>query len=121
GNFNAFVVPTHLNAADVNIIAVDWTPGSTMYSQGLGNAPQCGEVIAQFMNIFITTFGYNPNNFFIVGTGLGGHIAGIAARNAAGPIPHIVALDPSYHGWTHHPAILSSSDADVVEVLHTSA
>lgn len=30
-------------------------------------------------------------------------------------------MDPSLHGWTHHPDRLSPNAADVVEVLHTTA
>ncbi|XP_059048083.1 pancreatic triacylglycerol lipase-like [Achroia grisella] len=121
GNFNAFVVPAFLDTADENVIAVDWSPGANLYSQGLGNAPQCGEVVASFVNILIQQLGFNANLLRIVGVGLGGHIAGIAARNIVSPVPYIVALDPSLVGWTHHPDILKASDAGVVEVLHTTA
>ncbi|CAK1601793.1 unnamed protein product [Parnassius mnemosyne] len=121
GNFNAFVIPAHLTAADVNVIAVDWSAGASMYTQGLGNAPQVGRIIAQFLNILINNFGYNVNQVRIVGVGLGGHVAGIAARHVNGEIPHIIALDPSLPGWTHHPEILNADDAGVVEVLHTTA
>ncbi|CAH2050167.1 unnamed protein product, partial [Iphiclides podalirius] len=121
GNFNAFVVPAHLSAEDVNIIAVDWSAGSSMFTQGLGNTPQVGRVIAQFFNILINNFGYNANRVRIVGVGLGGHAAGIAARHINGIVPHIIALDPSLPGWTHHPEILNADDASTVEVLHTTA
>lgn len=30
-------------------------------------------------------------------------------------------MDPSLHGWTHHPDKLSTDAASVVEVLHTNA
>lgn len=30
-------------------------------------------------------------------------------------------MDPSLHGWTHHPEILNANDATIVEVLHTTA
>ncbi|KAI5639765.1 lipase domain-containing protein [Phthorimaea operculella] len=121
GNFNAFAIPAHLAAEDVNVIAVDWINGARMYSQGLGNAPQVGEVIANFINILSNPFGYDPSLIRIVGHGLGGHIAGIAARKVNGAIPHIVAIDPSFVGWTHHPDILSPDAAGVVEVLHATA
>lgn len=32
-----------------------------------------------------------------------------------------IALDPSLFGWTHHPDRLNPDDADLVEVLHTTA
>uniref|UniRef100_A0A2A4IVM6 Lipase domain-containing protein n=1 Tax=Heliothis virescens TaxID=7102 RepID=A0A2A4IVM6_HELVI len=121
GNFNAFVVNAHLAAEDVNVLAIDWSPGSGMYTQGLGNAVQCGERIAQFINLLSTNFGYGPNNYRLVGVGLGGHIAGIAGDRSLGDIPHIIAIDPSLVGWTHHPEILKPDNAELVEVLHATA
>lgn len=150
--------PAHLNE-DVNLIAVDWSVGAQIYTNALGNAPQVGQVIAQFINILINDFGYSPSRVKLVGVGLGAHIVGIAARNVNGDIPHIVgkleikithlnnqkktllfivclhpcdtnilitlffipAIDPSFHGWTHHPEILNSNDANTVEVLHATA
>lgn len=82
------------------MIAVDWSPGSAMYTQGLGNAPQAGRVIAQFINILINTFGYNAAQIRIVGVGLGGHVAGIAARNVNGEIPHVVGKNLQCMGST---------------------
>ncbi|GBP13199.1 Lipoprotein lipase [Eumeta japonica] len=120
GNFNAFVVRDAIVALDANIIAVDWSVGSNMYSIGLANAPQAGRLIASFINILINNFNYNSNLITIVGVGLGGHIAGIAARNSVNRIPHIIALDPSLHGWTHHSEKLSPDAADLVEALHTT-
>ncbi|OWR50387.1 inactive lipase [Danaus plexippus plexippus] len=121
GNFNAFVIRAHLLAEDVNVIAIDWSPAASFYSYALANMPQLGRVIASFIDLLDSRFGYSPDNIRIAGLGLGAHAAGIAARNINGNIPHIVALDPSLVGWTHHPEILSKDDASVVEVIHTSA
>ncbi|KOB74604.1 Neutral lipase [Operophtera brumata] len=93
GNSNAFLIPGKLFT-------------SYMYSNALGNAPQVGRVIADFINILINNFGYGPSNIRIVGIGLGGHIA---------------AIDPSFHGWTHHPDRLNADDAAMVEVIHATA
>ncbi|XP_026758701.1 pancreatic triacylglycerol lipase-like [Galleria mellonella] len=120
-NFNAFVVSAHLNTSDENIIAVDWSAGAQLYTQGLGNAPQCGAVVASFVNILIQDLGFNTALLRIIGVGLGAHVAGIAARKINGPVPHITALDPSFFGWSHHPDILNPDDAEVVEVLHTTS
>lgn len=84
--------PAHLSAEDVNIIAVDWSAGSSIYTQGLGNAPQAGRVVAQFLNILISNFGYTANQVRIVGVGLGGHVAGITARHVNGNVPHIIGM-----------------------------
>ncbi|XP_026319797.1 pancreatic triacylglycerol lipase-like [Hyposmocoma kahamanoa] len=121
GNFNAFAIRAHLLSQDVNILAVDWSPGASMYTQGLVNARQVGQVIASFITILLDTFRYDPECIRIVGVGLGGHIAGIAARSVAVDIPQIIAIDPAFHGWTHNPDILAPTDAKVVEVLHATA
>ncbi|KAL0851377.1 hypothetical protein ABMA28_007193 [Loxostege sticticalis] len=119
--FGAHVVSAHLDAEDVNVFLIDWSAGSSMYSEGLAQAPQCGQIIANFVNIMIRELSMSASLFRLVGHGLGGHIAGIAARQINGNVPHIISLDPSLHGWTHHPARLNRNDATVVEVLSTSA
>ncbi|XP_028155814.1 pancreatic lipase-related protein 2-like isoform X1 [Ostrinia furnacalis] len=122
GNFAAFIVRDHLAREDVNIFAVDWSPGSSMYSEGLSQAPQCGRIIANFINdVIIAELSYDVNQIRFVGHGLGAHVAGIAARLINGNVPHIFALDPSLVGWTHHPERLNPDDATLVEVLHTTA
>lgn len=93
---NTVLISAHLQAQDVNILAVDWSPGAGMYTEGLGNAPQCGEIIANFVNILTQQFGYNAGLIRIVGVGLGGHIAGIAARAISGNIPHIIGEAHNY-------------------------
>ncbi|XP_063825810.1 pancreatic triacylglycerol lipase-like [Ostrinia nubilalis] len=120
-NFGAFFVQAHLSAEDVNLFAIDWSRGASVYTEGLSQAPQCGRIIADFINLIISELNYNVNQIRIVGHGLGGHVAGIAARNVNGIVPHIIALDPSLVGWTHHPERLNPDDATVVEVLHTTA
>ncbi|XP_053618388.1 pancreatic triacylglycerol lipase-like [Plodia interpunctella] len=121
GNFNAFVVPAHLSVEDVNLIAVDWSVGASAYVEGLANAPEVGERVATFINLLLTNFNSNEETFRIVGVGLGAQIAGIAAKNSVRPLPHIIGLDPSLFGWTHHPDLLNADDAGVVEVLHTTS
>ncbi|XP_028155816.1 pancreatic triacylglycerol lipase-like [Ostrinia furnacalis] len=120
-NFGAFIVRDHLTREDVNVFAVDWSNGASMYSEGLSQAPQCGQIIANFINDIIRQLSYNVNQIRIVGHGLGAHVAGIAARQITGNVPHIFALDPSLVGWTHHPDRLNPDDATLVEVLHTTA
>jgi hypothetical protein len=74
----------------VNVVAVDWRAGSSTYTEGLAQAKQCGEKIAEFINIMYESFTISPSTVRVVGGGLGGHIAGIAARNVKAKIPHII-------------------------------
>lgn len=86
----------HLNSENVNVLAVDWSRASFLYSVGLANAPQAAEMIADIINFLQDTFGYNPSLIRIVGVGLGGHIAGLVARHVRGDITHIVG---KFHLW----------------------
>lgn len=72
------------------MLAVDWSSLSQMYSQGVAEAPNCGAAIAQFMNLLINDLGYQASNVRLIGHGLGGHVAGIAARLINGNVPHVV-------------------------------
>lgn len=59
-------------------------------------------MIARFIMILMTEFRYDPECIRIVGVGLGGHIAGIAARTAEVEIPHIIGngrSDFSFSGY----------------------
>lgn len=74
----------------MNVIAIDWSAGSRMYTQGLGNAPRCGAIIADFINFLIASRLQDVSLMRFVGVGLGAQVAGIAARNVMGNVPHIV-------------------------------
>lgn len=60
---------------------------------------QVGEVIASFITILLDTFRYDPECIRIVGVGLGGHIAGIAARSVAVDIPQIIGTGRSHFSF----------------------
>ncbi|KAG7310884.1 hypothetical protein JYU34_003716 [Plutella xylostella] len=121
GNFNAFVVPAELKAYDVNVIAVDWSAAAGSSTEGIAYAPQVAAAVAELMDFLVDTFEYDHEGFRLIGFGIGAHIAGIAARKARADIVHIVALDPAFNGWSHHPYKLSWNAAECVEVLHTTA
>lgn len=63
-----------------------------MYTQALSNAVDVAERIALFINLLASSFNYGPANFRIVGVGIGGHVAGIAAERVNGVIPHVTGL-----------------------------
>lgn len=87
-----FLSTDHLDAENVNVIAVDWSRGGGSYSFGLSNIPQVGRVVSQFINILSGNFGYPTAQIRIVGLGLGAHAAGIAGRNINGNIPRIIGI-----------------------------
>lgn len=84
------IISAYLAAEDVNVLAVDWSPGAADYVPALANTPQVGERVAQFVNLLSIDFGYSAANFRIVGLGHGAHAAGIAAKTATGTIPHVI-------------------------------
>lgn len=65
----------------------------------------------------------NLKDVVLIGHSLGSHIAGIAAKRIqSGRIPIIVALDPAYplFSKSEHDKRLARTDADYVQVIHTS-
>ncbi|KAL4716556.1 hypothetical protein ACJJTC_010220 [Scirpophaga incertulas] len=120
-DFNSNVVQAHLQAENVNVLTVDWRHLAKTYTGGLATINDCANAVSEFVNILRSFFSYQPSQIRIVGYGLGAYVAGVAARQINGDISHIVALDPSFHGWTHHPDRLGPDAASLVEVIHTSA
>ncbi|MEE5218308.1 hypothetical protein V2M17_10675, partial [Streptococcus pneumoniae] len=110
-----------MEAEAVNVVAVDWTIGSNTYTEGVSQANQVGLMLSQFINLLSSQFSYPPSMVTIVGFGLGCHVGAIAGRLVTGTVPHLIAIDPSLHGWTHHPGRLGTDAAAIVEVLHTTA
>lgn len=65
----------------------------------------------------------NLSDIVLIGHSLGSHIVGIAAKRLqSGRIPIVVGLDPAYplFSKSKHDERLSYTDADYVQVIHTS-
>lgn len=75
----------------MNVFVVDWTAASSsiIYPVVLDNTITSGLGVAQFIDWLNASTGSNPSQIHILGHGLGGHMAGIAARNVQGDISYV--------------------------------
>lgn len=115
----------YLTANSYNVIVVDWDAGSMgPYLVARDSTPAVGRVLAQFIDFMVRSGKLDMRQVYIVGYGMGAHIAGIAGKSVTtGRIPVIFALDPIYLRLRDTPTfsnLLTHSDADYVEVIHTS-
>ncbi|KAL0808968.1 hypothetical protein ABMA28_012625 [Loxostege sticticalis] len=120
--FNAVLVPAFLNAADCNVIIVDWSAGansnaylSTFYSVLSGN------FVSRFTRWLAGRSGANLADFHIVGLGVGGLNAGFIARRLKGEVGYVTALAPPQgrSGITTLLPPLNPSVSKYTEVIHT--
>lgn len=78
---------------------------------------QVGEVIADFITMLVDTFRVDPDCIRIVGVGLGGHIAGIAARTVAVQIPHIVGKGCPNFSFVRYYVLVVAQKNIIVRIL----
>ncbi|XP_013194733.2 pancreatic triacylglycerol lipase [Amyelois transitella] len=116
------LIPAFLAAEDLNVFVVDWTAASDSinYPVVLSNAVESGRAIGHFINWLNEATGSSPVQYHIVGHGLGGHQAGIAARTVVGDVAYVTGLDPSMVGWINHSDRFSPNDGSYTEVIHTN-
>ncbi|CAG9118129.1 unnamed protein product [Plutella xylostella] len=122
-DFNTVIVPSFLEAEDVNVLCVDWSAGagSINYNTALANTLTSGVAVADFLNWLISASGSVPVQFHIVGHGLGAHQAGIVGRNVRGDVAYITALDAALIGWINLNDRFQADDAMYTEAIHTNA
>lgn len=73
----------------------------------------------------LATVGVSPEDIHVIGFSLGAHVAGMAGRlvreRLDAPLGRITALDPARPCFTRSAHRLRRSDADFVQVIHSSA
>lgn len=105
---------------------VDWSDlcFAPLYFAAFGNLRGVGARVAEVLDSMATQGLLNTAQLHLIGHSLGAHVAGVVGeRLAAGRVPRITGLDPA------RPMInliktdgrLSPDDADLVDVIHTSA
>ncbi|XP_043289188.1 phospholipase A1-like [Venturia canescens] len=126
-----------LSWADVNVIVVDWSGGSKSYNylHAAINTKEIGNTIARFLrdvvNVTKSAVQFRQPTWgplHLVGHSLGAHISGIAAREfremgSDWRVSRITGLDPAELCF-HDVALefrLDNTDADFVDVIHTSS
>ncbi|XP_012539038.2 lipase member H isoform X2 [Monomorium pharaonis] len=124
GSSCALIRDAYLNTTDFNVILVDWseTAGNILYWSVVRSVPQIAQHVTQLIDFLEREAGLNPSTTKVIGHSLGGHVAGLAARNAKSEIAEVIALDPArplFEGKKPGERI-DKSDAIRVQIIHTS-
>lgn len=116
-----------LDMEDTNVILLDWTKGAgAAYSTAVANTELVGRQLALIL-LDVLNLGTNPKKIHVIGFSLGAHVAGCASeilkkRNVL--LGRITGLDPASPFFRTHllrekSRKLDSSDADLVDIVHT--
>ncbi|CAH0724687.1 unnamed protein product, partial [Brenthis ino] len=107
-------------ADDVNVIVFDWSElANRNYLTAKYGVVNLGKGLGLFIQ-WLASLGASYNNMHLVGFSLGGHIAGNAGRHTGSLIRRLTALDPAGPLWKRDNNRLKETDAQYVEVIHTS-
>ncbi|BET01370.1 phosphatidylcholine 1-acylhydrolase activity [Nesidiocoris tenuis] len=111
---------SYLQREKCNVVIVDWSEhakGPWFISAAKNTLPVGKELAA-----WLDSSGLDMSQVTLVGFSMGAHVAGDAGQFARKRLAKIVALDPAHFLFESTPPEyrLDSSDAEIVEVLHTS-
>lgn len=113
----------------VNVFTVDWSScssGGTVYLTPASNTRVVGRVLANFVNYLTTDIGVKLEDIKFIGHSLGAHALGFAGKSFKAmfnkTLKSITGIDPAGPGFCNcdPKSRLSHTDADCVEVLHTT-
>lgn len=115
-----------LQKGDFNVFSVDWGNGanSTDYYTSRHRIGAVADVTKRFIEFLVKNMGVKTSQMQMIGHSLGAHIAGLVGKRvSAGRFPVIVGLDPALLLFSigDKDNRLDVSDADYVEVVHTTA
>ncbi|CAH0380980.1 unnamed protein product [Bemisia tabaci] len=113
----------YLKQRDANVFLVDWNKGANLlnYLQVASNTRVVGAAVSRFVKYLREEKGVKPGQIHLIGHSLGSHISSYVAKSNP-KISVLTALDPAQPGFEGSPAAvrLDKSDAEFVEVVHTS-
>ncbi|XP_053076877.1 ADP-ribosylarginine hydrolase isoform X2 [Acinonyx jubatus] len=110
-----------LQAANANVIAVDWVYGSTgIYFSAVQNVVKLGLEISRFLKKLLV-LGVSKSSIHIIGVSLGAHVGGVVGYFYEGQLGRITGLDPAGPEYTRASLEerLDPGDALFVEAIHT--
>ncbi|XP_073838061.1 lipase member H [Musca autumnalis] len=128
---NILVKNTKLQLEDGNVIVVDYSDAienANDFQTGAAKVPYIAEAVTDLVVLLEDSFDLQLQQLHVVGSSLGGQIAGFLGQNVhervQQKLARITALDPAgvfFNESTPHDERLSSHDAEFVEVVHTNA
>ncbi|XP_061395386.1 uncharacterized protein LOC133330999 [Musca vetustissima] len=120
------LIPELLSAPNVsyNVITVDWGKGAIAdYITASYRVKPVGKVLAKFIDFLHQESGMRFEDLQVIGFSMGAHVAGIAGKHLqTGRLKVLYALDPALPLFRYETPEerVDRSDAEYVEVLHTS-
>uniref|UniRef100_A0A1B6DU95 Lipase domain-containing protein n=2 Tax=Clastoptera arizonana TaxID=38151 RepID=A0A1B6DU95_9HEMI len=113
----------YLSAGNFNVIGVDWSTlaQGPWYNHAAKYTYGVGLQVAEFID-FLVSRNVNLKNIHLIGHSLGAHVSGVAAKNIkSGKLSRLTGLDPALPLFDeeHMSKRIDSSDADMVDCIHT--
>ncbi|XP_015587902.1 pancreatic triacylglycerol lipase [Cephus cinctus] len=117
------IVDAFLKKDEYNVIVVDWSnTASQLYLVAANSVERVANRVARFINFLQSAGNLKTTDLKVIGHSLGGHIAGLSARQASGTVAGVVALDPALPLFSDAGpgSRVDASDAKHVQVIHTN-
>ncbi|XP_012232853.2 pancreatic triacylglycerol lipase-like [Linepithema humile] len=113
------VIQAYLKRNDHNVIGIDYGKvANDTYPNVVKNAFNVGTTLAETLDKLVA-LGFDARKLHVVGHSMGAQIAGIVGREVSFRIPRITGLDPAGPLFNILMPRLSSSDASMVDIIHT--
>lgn len=89
----------YLSNGDYNVILVDWSEvaGNPWYWGVVKSVSLVAERVTQLIDFLQSEANLDPSKTTVVGHSLGGHVAGLAARNAKSEIAEVIGKSNKNH------------------------
>lgn len=91
-NISSLAFSAYLDVGDYNVILVDWSKaaGNLWYWKVVESVPLVAQRVTELIDFLQKEAGLDSSKTKIIGHSLGGHIAGLAARNTKSKIAEVV-------------------------------
>lgn len=98
-NIFPLISSAYLRNGDYNVILVDWSKlaGNLWYWAVVQGVPLVAQRVTQLIDFLQSKANLDPSKTRVAGHSLGGHVAGLAARNANGDIAEVIGKSNRNH------------------------
>lgn len=98
-NIASLILLAYLNVSNYNVILVDWSKaaGNLWYWKVARSVPLVAQRVTELIDFLERKAGLDPSKTKVVGHSLGGHVVGLAARNAKSKIAEAIGKSSKNH------------------------